>query len=118
MGTKTLPFKVRQCFKCLEATVYFCQSCPCGLCLQCKETHGYDIKTMNHNVVLYCRKGESISTQDEYVKLLGMVNEEFKKDSSTEHINSTKYRTKQPNQKDIIHTIRSEALFYRQVLLR
>lgn len=57
------------------------------MCPRCKENHGYDLKTKDHNVVLYCNR------------------------------NPIEYYTEQ-DQKDIVHTIRSDTLFYTQVLLR
>lgn len=56
MDTTTLQFKVLQCFKCLGDIEYFCESCKCDMCPRCKETHGYDLKTKDHNVVLYCKR--------------------------------------------------------------
>lgn len=41
--------KIKQCFTCER-------SCRYHLCLQCKDNHVYDLKTIDHNVVVYKEK--------------------------------------------------------------
>lgn len=83
--------RVHQCSKCPGDTSYKCESCHCDLCPQCKESHEKDLKTIDHNV----------STKKEYINMRIQ----------------TVYIAKRQQHIRTIHTIKSEALFYRPVLL-
>lgn len=45
--------KVCKCSKCPGDTNFTCISCQCDLCPQCKDNHVNDLKTINHNIVIY-----------------------------------------------------------------
>lgn len=131
----------RRCSKCHEDTTYYCESCPCDLCPNCKENHVIDLKTTDHNVRLYREKTNYISTQEIYVKHLSHVDINYCElcklrfsDSCSEDpctIRNSRagqgnksflnlqeaYKTKRLQHRGTIHTIRNEALFYRRVLL-
>lgn len=57
-------YKVHPCSMCPGDTEYFCKSCPCSLCVQCKENHIKDLKTKYHNVMGYRDKFKYIPTED------------------------------------------------------
>nr|XP_034333806.1 uncharacterized protein LOC105343600 [Crassostrea gigas] len=139
--------RIRRCSKCLGDTKYVCISCPCDLCLQCKENHVRDLKTIDHNVALY--RGEFNNIQKNQIcvrhpnKFYGKYCEPCQVpvcDSCSEHepqgfrishFNRQSqqkilhvlvglketYRKKQQQHRGTIHTIRGEALFYRPFLL-
>lgn len=48
---------------CPGDTAYFCESCPCNLCVQCKDNHVKDLKTKDHNVMRYSDKFTYIQTE-------------------------------------------------------
>lgn len=48
--------RVHQCYKCSEDTEYYCESCNYDLCPSCKENHGNDLNTVDHQIVTYPRK--------------------------------------------------------------
>eukprot|EP00105_Crassostrea_gigas_P044861 XP_019929009.1 PREDICTED: uncharacterized protein LOC109620626 [Crassostrea gigas] len=64
METASIPCKVHQCSKCPGDTEYYCVSCPCDLCPQCKEDHVKDLKTIDHDVVSHRDKINYIPTQE------------------------------------------------------
>nr|XP_034310533.1 uncharacterized protein LOC117684053 [Crassostrea gigas] len=111
METANLPCKVHQCSKCPGDTEYFCISCPCDLCPQCKENHVKDLKTIDHDVVSYRKK----------INYIGHPSLRFRFNPFEKIRNKIKsikaYLTKQQQHSGNIHTIRSEALFYRPFLL-
>lgn len=53
---KVSQYIVHKCSKCSGDTEYYCKSCLCYLCSQCRENHMQDLKTVDHNVVLYKEK--------------------------------------------------------------
>ncbi|XP_065927692.1 uncharacterized protein [Magallana gigas] len=139
--------RIRRCSKCLGDTKYVCISCPCDLCLQCKEIHVRDLKTIDHNVELYCGEFNNIQKNEICVRHPNKVYGKYCEpcqvpvcDSCSEHkpqvfrishfnrqseqknlhvlvgLKET-YRKKQQQHRGTIHTIRSEALFYRPFLL-
>uniref|UniRef100_K1QSC7 Tripartite motif-containing protein 2 n=1 Tax=Magallana gigas TaxID=29159 RepID=K1QSC7_MAGGI len=142
METARIPCKVHQCTKCLGDTAYYCVSCPCDLCPQCKENHVKDLQTIDHDVVSHRDKINYIPTQEicarhpnhVYIKYcepcqvpvcnswLGHKPHIFpitvftKRRHKIESIQGA-YQTKRQQHRGTIHTIRSEALFYRPVLL-
>uniref|UniRef100_K1QTK5 B box-type domain-containing protein n=1 Tax=Magallana gigas TaxID=29159 RepID=K1QTK5_MAGGI len=64
METASIPCKVYQCSKCPGDTEYYCVSCPCDLCPQCKENHVKDLQTIDHDVVSHREKINYIPTQE------------------------------------------------------
>nr|XP_034319380.1 uncharacterized protein LOC117687243 [Crassostrea gigas] len=116
METAISPYKIHQCSKCTGDTEYYCVSCPCDLCPQCKEIHVKDLKTIDHDVVSHRDKINYISTQEIYVRHPSNVNIKYCEACELPicyHCN----KQKQQQSRGTIHTIRSEALFNRPVLL-
>eukprot|EP00105_Crassostrea_gigas_P040757 XP_019924905.1 PREDICTED: uncharacterized protein LOC105333353 [Crassostrea gigas] len=138
METASTPCKVHQCSKCPGDTEYYCVSCPCDLCPQCKENHVKDVQTIDHDVVSHRDKINYIPTQEICVRHPSHVYTKYCEPCQvpvcdswfghTSHrfpipvwhkIESIQgaFQTKRQQHRGIIHTIRSEALFYRPVLL-
>ncbi|XP_052678994.1 uncharacterized protein LOC128159835 [Crassostrea angulata] len=141
MDPASTTYKVHQCSKCPEDTEYYCESCPCDLCQKCKENHVKNLTTIDHYVVSHYEKFNNIPTQEicvrhrshVYIKYcepcqvpvcyscFGHKSHRFPVSlfrQSKHKILSLRgaYKTKQQH-RGTIHTIRSEALFYRPVLL-
>ncbi|XP_065930892.1 uncharacterized protein [Magallana gigas] len=123
------PYRAHKCSKCPGDTEYYCVSCPCDLCPQCKENHVKDLQTIDHDVVSHRDKFNYIPKEEFCVRhpnmLLGMYCEPcelpvcFHCTQHKEHRTldvRTIYKTKRQQHRGTIHTI-SEALFYRPVLL-
>ncbi|XP_065928912.1 uncharacterized protein [Magallana gigas] len=130
METASIPYKVHECSKCPGDTEYYCVSCPCDLCPQCKENHVKDLQTIDHDVVSHRDKINYIPTQEICVRHPSHVYRNYCEPCQipvcfhcTQHRNhqqlviTTSYNTKRQQHRGTIHTIRSEALFYRPVLL-
>nr|XP_034319675.1 uncharacterized protein LOC105329700 isoform X2 [Crassostrea gigas]XP_034319676.1 uncharacterized protein LOC105329700 isoform X2 [Crassostrea gigas]XP_034319677.1 uncharacterized protein LOC105329700 isoform X2 [Crassostrea gigas]XP_034319678.1 uncharacterized protein LOC105329700 isoform X2 [Crassostrea gigas]XP_034319679.1 uncharacterized protein LOC105329700 isoform X2 [Crassostrea gigas]XP_034319680.1 uncharacterized protein LOC105329700 isoform X2 [Crassostrea gigas]XP_034319682.1 un len=140
--TASSPCQVHQCSKCPGDTAYHCVSCLCDLCPQCKENHVKDLQTIDHDVVSHRDKINYIPTQEICVRHPSHVYTKYcepcqvpvcdscSKDQSHRFRNflygqgqheildiQTAYKTKRQQHRGTIHTIRSEALFYRPVLL-
>ncbi|XP_052693130.1 uncharacterized protein LOC128171381 isoform X2 [Crassostrea angulata] len=128
--TASSPYKVHQCSKCPEDTAYYCVSCPCDLCPQCKENHVKDLQTIDHDVVSHRDKINYIPTQEICVRHPRHVYIKYCEPCQVPACNNcqthrkhtqidvtTAYKTKRQQHRGTIHTIRSEALFYRPVLL-
>ncbi|XP_052678138.1 uncharacterized protein LOC128159125 [Crassostrea angulata] len=142
MDPASTTYKVHQCSKCPGDTEYYCESCPCDLCQKCKENHVKNLQTIDHYVVSHHEKFNNIPTQEicgrhpsnvyrtycEHCQV-PVCNSLFRRKShrfpvylfrqSKHKILSLQgaYKTKQQQHRGTIHTIRSEALFYRPVLL-
>ncbi|XP_065932365.1 uncharacterized protein [Magallana gigas] len=127
--TASSPYKVHQCSKCPGDTAYYCVSCPCDLCPQCKENHVKDLQTIDHDVVSHRDKINYIPTQEICVRHPSHVYTKYCEPCQVPACNNcqthrkhtqidvkTVYKTKRQH-RGTIHTIRSEALFYRPVLL-
>eukprot|EP00105_Crassostrea_gigas_P039223 XP_019923371.1 PREDICTED: uncharacterized protein LOC105329701 [Crassostrea gigas] len=130
METASFPYKIHQCSKCPGDTAYYCESCPCDLCPQCKENHVKDLKTIDHDVVSQHNKINYIPTQEVCVRHPSHVYTKYYEPCQVLACNNcqthrkykkidvqTAYKTKRQQHRGTIHTIRSEALFYRPVLL-
>ncbi|XP_065932115.1 uncharacterized protein [Magallana gigas] len=128
--TASSPYKVHQCSKCPGDTAYHCVSCPCDLCPQCKENHVKDLQTIDHDVVSHRDKINYIPTQEICVRHPSHVYTKYCEPCQVPACNNcqthrkhtqidvkTGYKTKRQQHRGTIHTIRSEALFYRPVLL-
>lgn len=124
------PYRVHQCHKCLGDTEYYCISCPCDLCSQCKEKHVKYLKTIDHDVVSYRVQFNYIPTQENCARHPSNFHIKYCEPCKlpvcyhcTEHRNHsqidvrTAFETKQQQHQETIHSIRSDALFYRPVLL-
>uniref|UniRef100_K1Q322 Tripartite motif-containing protein 2 n=1 Tax=Magallana gigas TaxID=29159 RepID=K1Q322_MAGGI len=121
---------VHQCSKCPGDTAYYCVSCICDLCPQCKDNHVKDLKTIDHDVVSQCDKFNYIPTQEICVRHPSHVYIKYcepcevpvcfhcRKHRTHRQLDvKTAYKTKRQQHRGTIHTIRSEALFYRPVLM-
>nr|XP_034309429.1 uncharacterized protein LOC117683724 [Crassostrea gigas] len=130
METASTPCKVHQCSKCPGDTEYYCVSCPCDLCPQCKENHVKDLQTIDHDVVSHRDQINYIPTQEICVRHPSHVYKKLcepcqvpvcfycKQHRNHKKINvRTAYKTKRQQHRGTIHTIRREALFYKPVLL-
>ncbi|XP_065943770.1 uncharacterized protein [Magallana gigas] len=130
MDTASSPYSTHKCSKCPGDTAYHCVSCPCHLCPQCKENHVKDLQTIDHDVVSHRDKVNYIPTQEicerhpshvyrRYCEQCGLpLCFHCRKHRNHRQLDvRTAYKTKQQQHRGTIHTIRSEALFYRPVLL-
>lgn len=126
MDTSCTKYKVRQCSRCPGDTEYSCISCPCSLCLHCKEMHVNDLKTIDHNVVIYSEKSNHPSTQELCVRHSGNFYRKCCEScelfycSHTTHKQTdiwTTYESKRHQTRETVHTIRSETFYYLSVLL-
>ncbi|XP_065931157.1 uncharacterized protein [Magallana gigas] len=142
MDTANSLYRAHKCSKCPGDTEYHCVLCPCDLCPQCKENHVKDLKTIDHDVVSHRDKINYIPTQEICVRHPSHVYIKYCEpcqvpvcDSCSEDQShrfrsflygqgqheildiQTAYKTKRQQHRGTIHTIRSEALFYRPVLL-
>ncbi|XP_065932341.1 uncharacterized protein [Magallana gigas] len=128
--TASFSFRLHQCSKCPGDTAYYCVSCPCDLCPQCKENHVKDLQTIDHDVVSHRDKINYIPTQEICVRHPSHVYTKYCEPCQVPACNNcqthrkhkkivvkTAYKTKRQQHRGTIHTIRSEALFYRPVLL-
>ncbi|XP_065937620.1 uncharacterized protein [Magallana gigas] len=130
MDTASSRYRVHLCSKCPGDTAYHCVSCPCDLCPQCKENHVKDLQTIDHDVVSHRDKINYIPTQEICVRHPSHVYTKYCEPCQVPACNNcqthrkhtqidvkTAYKTKRQQHRGTIHTIRSEALFYRPVLL-
>ncbi|XP_065937594.1 uncharacterized protein [Magallana gigas] len=128
--TASSSYRVHLCSKCPGDTAYYCVSCPCDLCPQCKENHVKDLQTIDHDVVSHRDKINYIPTQEICVRHPSHVYTKYCEPCQVPACNNcqthrkhtqidvtTAYKTKRQQHRGTIHTIRSEALFYRPVLL-
>lgn len=115
---------------CPGDTEYFCESCPYDLCPRCKENHVNDLKTIDHSVMAYRDKFKYVPTQqicqrhsDRFYEMYCQPCELPVCYHCLEHRTHRwmdvrrAYQRKRQQHRGIIHTIRSDALFYRPVLL-
>ncbi|XP_065930765.1 uncharacterized protein [Magallana gigas] len=130
MDKASSTYSAHKCFKCPGDTEYHCVSCPCDLCPQCKENHVKDLQTIDHDVVSHRDKINYIPTQEICVRHPSHVYKKYcepcelpvcfhcRKHRTHRQLDvRTVNKTKRQQHRGTIHTIRSEALFYRPVLL-
>lgn len=128
METTNVQYIVNQCSKCPGDTEYYCASCPCELCGQCKENHVQDLKTIDHNVIAYFGKFDNITNKEIYARVPSNVNGKWCElcelyDCSycvKQNKHSTIYArniSEQKHLRKLIHIIRSETLLSTSVLL-
>lgn len=99
-------------------TEYYCKSCVCDLCSQCRENHMQDLKTVDHNVVVYKQKLCIDPDENEFV---GFSDREYRQlwnlTDSTHCTNRKltvvliKHETENGNERKVYHMIRNDALF-------
>lgn len=128
MEPPNTPYTVRPCSQCSMDAEYFCVSCPCDLCIQCKRKHVQSFKTIDHLVVFrekyfYMPMKEMCSRHPKkfYIKYCETCNipvcnscETHKKHRQILVKKAYKARTKQ--RRKFFQNIASEALFYRPIL--
>lgn len=131
MNTKSNQYRVKQCSMCPLETVFVCELCSCNLCPQCKENHVNDLFTIDHTIETYSEKNHIISTNEictrhhsnDYTKYCVPCelpvclhctehNEHKKLDVRTA------FKSKQPQHNKTIHFVRSQSLFYLNILLK
>lgn len=130
MDTASTSYKIHQCSKCRGYTEYYCESCSCNMCPQCKENHVKDLKTIEHNVMTFHEKYNFISKEETCVRHPNIIYRRYCKQCEIPACNDcqnhrkhkrinvrTAYESKRQQHEETIHTIRSDALFYRPVLL-
>lgn len=142
MNKRSTPNKVQQCSKCPGDKEYYCESCPCDLCLRCKVNHIKTSETTDHYIVSHRKKMNNTLTQEFCVRHPRQVYRKYCKpcqvplcDSCSEDNSHTfksflfgkgqhtildiqgAYETKRHQYKLTINTIKSEALFSGYVLL-
>lgn len=128
METESTIYKVYECFKCPGDTKYYCVTCKCDMCPLCKETHVQNLKTTDHYVVLYSEKLDYIQKKNKrypsksFRKYCEDCQVTFSYHSWKHRGHITldvrgAYDRKRHQKYRANHTIRSEVLFYRTVLL-
>lgn len=144
MVSRTTQYRVHECSQCLGDTEYYCKSCLCELCLRCKENHAKDLNTIHHIVTLYNDNLNHTPTEEICLKhpfnLCKMYCEPCQVpvcDFCSEHkshvlpfsisrfgnghhkiLNIQRaFRAKHKKHRGTIHTIKSDALFFRPDLL-
>lgn len=130
MDISSIPYKTLQCSRCFEETSYYCEWCLDDLCSNCKESHSKDLKTIDHNVVPYRNKFNSIQQQKINAKHSNFVCRKYCESCEVPVFRHCKlhkkqkmldvrkaYITKREQYRKTIHAIRSEALFYIPILL-
>lgn len=130
MDTASISYRVHQCSECPGDTAFICESCSCHLCPRCKDIHVTDLETADHNVVSYRSKSNYILSQNSCLRHPTNVYVNYCKHCKlpicchcTDYrkyrtLGVTKvYRKKRKQTREIFHTIRSETLFYRPLLL-
>lgn len=112
--------RVRKCSKCQGDREYYCATCECDLCIQCKENHVKDLNTIDHYVVIYiipkqeyCLKHPSKVCQ-KYCKTCEVpVCYYCRKHRTHRQLNvMSAYSMQRQQIRETIHTLRSEILFY------
>lgn len=68
MDIASTQYKVNRCSKCQGDTQYYCKTCPCNICAECKDNHVKNFQTMNHDVMSYSGKIIHFSKQKFCVK--------------------------------------------------
>lgn len=146
MDTARTPYIVHQCSKCPGDTEYYCKSCPCDLCPQCSHvkdlktmdhdvvTHSEKINYMPTQEICLRHPGNKYKKYCELcqVPMCDSCSENhshtfrgfrqfpsslFRKKKNTILSIKEAYRTKLQQNRGIINTIWSDALFERPVLL-
>lgn len=71
MAVSGSEYRLRECDSstCTDHTEYICETCQhVRFCLQCKESHVNNLKTIDHKVVTYREKYRYNSKQENYVR--------------------------------------------------
>ena len=122
---------VKLCSQCQEGIEFYCHSCQQDLCFQCKEKHVIDLDTKHHDVTIYRERFSYIPKQvycqthpkqvyKEYCKRCDIpVCFHCRKHREHKTVDiKTGYEVKKQKLKKIIHSIRSDTIYNRLVLLK
>lgn len=120
MDTTSTQYLVHQCSKCPRDTEYFCASCERDLCPQCSASHVNNLTTIDQNIVVYCEKLDDIDIK----RPNNIFRKNFEPSGDPLCLNCARHndhrrfdiRAKFESKRAIIHIIRSEAIYYREVL--
>lgn len=121
---KVIQYIVHKCSKCPGDTEYYCKSCLCDLCSQCRENHMQDLNTVDHVVVLY-RENNRIHPIE--YGLVGFSDREYCQLwnlSDSPHCTNRqltvvliKHETENGNERQLYNMRRNDALFYNPLLM-
>lgn len=125
MDEASAQYRVRKCSKCLGDREYYCVTCECDLCLQCKENHVKDLNTIDHFVVVYLFPKQEVCVKhpdkmyEKYCTTCELpVCYHCRKHRTHRQLNViSAYSMHRQQLRETIHTLRSEALFCRPVIL-
>ena len=122
---------VKLCSQCQEGSEFYCHSCQQDLCCQCKEKHVIDLDTKHHDMTIHRDRLSYIPKQvycqthpkqvyKEYCKRCDIpVCFHCRKHRKHEIVDiKIAYEDKKQQLKEIIHNIRSAAIYNRRVLLK
>lgn len=130
MALASTQYRVHQCFNCPRDKEYMCLSCNSSQCAQCQSDHVYNLKTIDHNVVIYREIYNHSHGKEMCVEHPNFVYEKFCElceipicNQCTGHEThrkldiKTAFESKRQKYEGTIHTIRSTTLFNILVLL-
>lgn len=112
MNSESSQSRVRHCSICDEDTEYYCESCSCDLCFSCKENHLQEQNKLNHKVVTYWEKYNYNLHRE-----INMEHSDHDMQDKKDTILYSRIKSRENKEEQIIHLIRSEALFYRPIHL-
>lgn len=120
MDTTIAQYLVHQCPQCPRETEYFCASCERDLCPQCSESHVINLITIDQNIVVYCEKLEDIKIK----RPNNIFRKNFEPSEDPLCFNCARHndhrrldiRAQFESKRAIIHIIKCEAIYYREVL--
>lgn len=135
-------YRVRECIECTRDTEYACPTCNYFMCYQCKDSHVFDLKTIDHNVVIYREKINHLTEQEKCVAHQNNLNTMFRelcrspKCELLDYLSSfpfpiniclqithtvlnmlEEFRRRRKQHRSTICTIRSEDIYQRSTLL-
>lgn len=126
MGTSNTKYRIRQCSRCPDGLEYFCVTCFCDLCSQCKMEHVLIMAKKGdiHNVVIYREKSKYLKNHEICLRHPNRVYDNYCEVCKTpicfdctEHRAhkqidvETAYETKRRQNKKMIQKIETEELF-------
>lgn len=120
-------YKVHTCSTCQGDTNYSCTTCECEMCSQCTVNHVQDLKTIDHNIVLFRDKPKSYLKQGNHSKHSDIKKHHDLSDQPAsclckEHRKHTllyiRDETEQEDQPKMTQTNKSEFLLNRHVIMK
>ncbi|XP_052692406.1 uncharacterized protein LOC128170687 isoform X1 [Crassostrea angulata] len=128
MDAASKQYLVPSCSMCPGDAEYFCASCSCDLCLNCRDNHVNNLKTIDHNVVIR-KKYNFMPIQELCITHPGKAYKKYcercelpvcnrcrKQRNHRQVVLKKAYKSKVKQYKAVIHTIRCDTLFSRYVL--